>query len=199
MKAFLVNNGVQTVLVACPNCYRVFKEYGEGLTITTAYEFMAADGIPSREPMGRSVTVHDPCVLRFDKEIHSAVRKLLGKQGFTIEEMPHNRKKTLCCGEGGSAACLAPQFSDHWGSLRKNEVNGSRAFTYCAGCANRLKKVIPVTHLIDLMFEPEKALEGKNRVSGPPMTYLNRLLLKRRLKKTVDFSVTRERTFQAKG
>ena len=29
MKDYLLQNGVRTVLTACPNCYRVFKEYGD--------------------------------------------------------------------------------------------------------------------------------------------------------------------------
>ena len=196
MKDYLLENGVEKVVVACPNCYRVFREYAPEMTITTAYEFMAQDGVPTRPPTGRTVTVHDPCVLRPDENIHAAVRQLLEKQGLTVSEMRHNRKKTLCCGEGGSACCVVPEYSDHWGTLRKQETNGNQTFTYCAGCANRLNRVLPVTHLIDLMFEPEKALEGKSKVSKAPMTYLNRLLLKHRLKKAVDAEITRERTYE---
>jgi Fe-S oxidoreductase len=197
MKHFLLDNGVRKILVACPNCYRVFKEYAQEMIITTAYEFMANDGIPTRRPTGEIVTVHDPCALRFDEAIQLAVRQLLEKQGLTVEEMRHTGKKTLCCGEGGSACCIAPELSEQWGILRKKEVNGHRAFTYCAGCVNRLKSVMPVTHVMDLMFEPEKALKGKSRSSKPPMTYVNRLLLKRRMKKKVDASVSREREFTA--
>ena len=197
MKAFLVGNGVRKIVVACPNCYKVFKQYAQEMTVTTAYEFMANDGIPSRRKTGQTVTVHDPCVLRFEEAVHLAVRKLLTKQGLTVQEMPHYGKKTLCCGEGGSAGCLAPEFSGHWGDLRKREVNGNRTFTYCAGCANKLRALMPTGHLLDLMFEPEKALKGKTRVSKPPVTYLNRLWLKHRLKKTVEASISRERNFVA--
>jgi hypothetical protein len=35
-----------------------------------------------------------------------------------------------------------------------------------------------------VLFDPEKALAGKSKVSKSPVTYLNRLLLKRRLKGT---------------
>ena len=199
MKTFLLKSGVKKILVACPNCYKVFKQYAGEMTVTTAYEFMANDGIGSRAQTGETVTVHDPCVLRFEEAIQLAVRQLLTKQGLTVREMRHNRKKTLCCGEGGSADCMAPSFSDNWGKLRKKEVNGNRTFTYCAGCANKLQPLMPTSHLMDLMFEPEKALAGKARVSKPPMTYLNRLWLKHRLKKTVGASITRERDFTAGG
>jgi len=195
MKGFLLENNIRKILVACPNCYRVFKEYAPEMSIMTIYEFMAGDGIPSRNPTGETVSVHDPCALRFDETIHLAVRQLLTKQGLRIEEMSHHGKKTLCCGEGGSACCVAPELSEAWVMLRKRETNGHRSYTYCAGCANRLKSIVPITHIIDLMFEPEKALRGKSRVSRAPVTYFNRLWLKRRFKKTLEASVTREREF----
>ena len=199
MKGYMLENGIRKILVACPNCYRVFKEYAQEITVITAYEFMANDGIPTRRTSGEIVTVHDPCALRFDEAIHLAVRQLLEKQGLTVEEMQHSGKKTLCCGEGGSACCIAPELSKQWGNLRKKEVNGHRAFTYCAGCVNRLQKFMPVTHVMDLMLEPKKALKGKSKVSKPPMTYVNRLWLKRRLKKTVGAFLSRERGFKARN
>ncbi len=197
MKGFCMESGVRRIIVACPNCYNIFKTYGEGLSVTTAYEFMASDGIPTRTQSGKTVTVHDPCVLRFEDAVQLAVRQLLVKQGLQVQEMAHHHQKTLCCGEGGSVGCLAPELSDHWGALRKKEVNGHRTFTYCAGCANNLRRRMPTGHLMDLMFAPEKALEGKERVSRAPMTYLNRLWVKRRLKKEVDVWVSRERDFTA--
>jgi hypothetical protein len=56
---------------------------------------------------------------------------------------------------------------------------------------------MPTGHLLDLMFVPEKALKGEERVFKPPLTYLNRLWVKHRLKKGVDASVSRERDFTA--
>lgn len=44
MKDYLVANGVRTVLTACPNCFRVFKEYGSGLKVRTVYEVLAEKG-----------------------------------------------------------------------------------------------------------------------------------------------------------
>jgi hypothetical protein len=47
------------------------------------------------------------------------------------------------------------------------------------------------------MFAPEAALSDKVQVSRAPFTYLNRLLLKRRLKNGVDAAVSRERDLKA--
>ena len=69
--------------------------------------------------------------------------------------------------------------------------------TYCAGCTNHLNGITPTSHLLDLLFEPTATLAGKEKVSKAPMTYINRLRLKSRFRKTVDAKVTRERTFAA--
>ncbi len=197
MKSFLLENGIRRVVAACPNCYKVFRQYAAEMSVVTAYEIMAADSLPSRTGIDTPLTIHDPCVLRFEDSVHLAVRQLMAKQGLKVEEMEHYGKKTLCCGEGGSACCVVPEFSGHWGDLRKREAGGHRVLAYCAGCANRLRSMVPVSHLMDLIFEPEKALKGKSRVARAPMTYLNRLRVKRRLKKTVSAGVSREREFHA--
>jgi heterodisulfide reductase subunit B len=35
LKDYLFENGARNVLVACPNCHKVFKDYGDGLTVKT--------------------------------------------------------------------------------------------------------------------------------------------------------------------
>jgi uncharacterized membrane protein YdjX (TVP38/TMEM64 family) len=109
--------------------------------------------------------------------------------------MPHSGEKALCCGEGGAVCSVSPDISKKWGELRRQETNGNRAITYCAGCASLLNKSTPTSHIIDLLFEPESTLKGKAKVSQGPVTNWNRLRLKNQLKNTLDTSVSRERTF----
>jgi hypothetical protein len=120
---------------------------------------------------------------------------LVKQKGLTIEEMPHSGEKTLCCGEGGSVGSVSPELAKNWAALRKDEANGRKIITYCAGCSNFLGTLIPTDHILDLVFEPEATLTGKAGVSKAPFTYLNRLRLKKRLKKSVNGLVTRERAF----
>jgi hypothetical protein len=68
-----------------------------------------------------------------------------------------------------------------------------KIITYCAGCCAILNKAASVCHVIDLIFEPQNAISGRAKVYHAPMTYLNRILLKRRLKKNVVAAVSRER------
>ena len=192
MRDYLVRNGVRTVLTACPNCYRVFKEYGEGLAVRTVYEAMPEQGPSVNSAMaGKPVVIHDPCAIRHEIPVHEAVRALVRNQGLPVEEMPHHDVKTLCCGEGGAVGSLAPELAGQWGQKRRAETENRNLVTYCVGCSNLLGKLTPTSHLLDLFFEPEAS---QVKPAGPPWTYWNRLSLERKLKKNMKAPVTRERS-----
>jgi uncharacterized membrane protein YdjX (TVP38/TMEM64 family)/Fe-S oxidoreductase len=195
MKSYLLTNGVRAVVVACPNCYEIFKEHGTPLKVTTVYEILATGNLPETNKVEAVVTIHDPCSVRFEEPIHGAVRDLADGMGLTVQELPHSKLKTLCCGEGGAVGFVSPELSKGWCLQRKEEGQGRMMLTYCAGCVNALKASTPAAHILDLVFEPEETLSGKVKVSRAPITYLNRLRLKRKFKKLVDPAVTRERTY----
>lgn len=174
----LRNQGIQTVLTACPNCYTVFKEYGGGLEVKTVYEVLVGKGLPKAGPVSAGITLHDPCVVRFDSSIQNAVRDLIERTGVTLQEMDHNRESTLCCGEGGAVGLLSPELSRDWAILRKKEARGRRMITYCSGCVNCLNPLSPTSHVLDLLFEPQATITGKIKSARSPLTYWNRIRLK---------------------
>ena len=194
MNGWLVQQGVQEVLVACPNCQAMFDTFGSGLRVRTVWESLAESGVQLEEATG-TVTVHDPCVIRNSQPVHQAVRELLIRQGLTVEEMPHSGQNTVCCGKGGAVDMLNPELASSWGALRKKEADGRRIITYCAGCVQSLGGHTPTNHLVDVLFAPDQTLAGKKKGAGAPVTYLNRLLLKRTFKRKEGFAVSRERTF----
>ena len=193
MKTFLADSGVKNIYTACPNCYRVFKDHGSEFMVKTVYELIAQKGLIKPEKISGRVTVHDPCVIRFEKEVHSAVRELTESTGLDIEEMEHSKEKTLCCGEGGSVGSVSLDLVRNWRNRRLEETRGLRVITYCAGCAGKLSSAMPASHILDLLFNPGAVLRGKENISKPPFTYWNRLNLKKRLKKETGLAVTRER------
>lgn len=197
MKEFLLENGVRNILVACGSCHKIFKKYGGDLSVRTVYEVLAENGLPETARSSAIVTLHDPCAVRFEHSVHEAVRDLARRKGLDIEEMPHHKKKSLCCGEGGSAGFISPALTEKWREKRRQEVQNRRILTYCAGCAGFLSRTMPTSHLLDFLFEPEAALAGKVKVSRAPLTYWNRIRLKRHFKKTLKAEITRERTFSA--
>ncbi len=190
LTALLKKSGIKHIIVACPNCYKVFNEYGSDFSLRTVYDVIADFGITSENKGNGTITIHDPCAVRFESGIHDSVRRLSISQGFKIHEMKHNRERTICCGEGGVVSCLSPDFSRAWTSQRSEEAGEHRIVTYCAGCAGYLSGKVPAVHILDLIFKPDKSILGILRVSKPPFTYFNRILLKRKLKKEIHTVIT---------
>ncbi|SDU55146.1 VTT domain-containing protein [Desulfobacula phenolica] len=189
LEHFLYDNKVKTVITACPNCYTVFSTYSKKLKTKSIYEILAKQQRTATNKLIGCVTVHDPCVTRFETDMHNYVRKLLTDNGLEIKEMKHCREKTVCCGEGGSVLFVAPDFASNWGNTRKKEAADKRIITYCAGCCSLLGKTVQTDHVLDLLFEPEKTMQGSVKPSSAPFTYFHRLNLKRKLKKQAKHDV----------
>ncbi len=177
----LLARGVRNVLVACPSCHRVFRHHGHGLRVSTVYEHM--EPLPRAGHPPVEVTVHDPCGAREEPAIHAAVRRLAEAGSLTVREMEHHGARTICCGEGGAAGCVRPEFARQWSRRRKEEAGNRRVVTCCAGCLGFLEPLVETSHILDLLLMPGAALAGRLRISRPPRTYLNRFFLKRWLGK----------------
>jgi Fe-S oxidoreductase len=183
MNQYLVEKGVHKVLVTCPNCLAVFKQYGRGVEAITVYQFIARHGLPSTaKVMGRCV-IHDPCSIRGEEETHAAVRELTGEKGVEFEELNRRMGTTLCCGEGGAVGFVRPEFAEKWTRMRGEQAKGKNILTYCAGCATSLSRHCSVWHILDLIFFPVEVTEGRFRTTRTPFTYLRRLILKMRLRR----------------
>jgi Fe-S oxidoreductase len=175
LRAVLVDNGVERILVNCPNCYKIFSHYGTPLEVETLYTYLDRRDLAPAVPTRSDITIHDPCVLRFEPEIQQAVRRLLSRSGYRLREMPHNRQRTLCCGNGASVSCTAPELSSEWTRRREAEQDGIPLTTYCAGCAGRLS----AHHILDLVLDPIRPLKAARRPVRFPITCYNRAKLKR--------------------
>lgn len=196
MKKFIAAQGVKTILVACPSCYAVWRDYGDEIAVKTMYEYLAETGLPDNRQLTGKVTVHDPCSVRREAGIHQAVRDLVRGMGLELEEMKHRGPKTVCCGEGGAAGYVAPEFADNWTRLRAGEAGENHIITYCAGCTHFLGKRSRVDHVMDLLFEPEATIDGNINVTRSPMTWLKRLMVKTQLPAIVRPAITGRRNRQ---
>jgi len=194
MCAYLTENKINTIIVACPNCHKIFNTYGKAFKVETVYDLMSRCGLDDEERVTGSITLHDPCPVRFENNIQDSVRSVVRARGLDIIDTHHERTKTFCCGEGGSVACVSPGFARKWAQKRVNETHPHKIVTYCAGCVSLLSKKADTFHILDLMFNPIQTMKGKARVSKAPFTYLNRLTFKRKLKK-LPTKAARERTF----
>ncbi|MCF8030713.1 MAG: VTT domain-containing protein [Desulfohalobiaceae bacterium] len=194
MREWLLGQGVKRILVACPNCFKIFQEYGQAFQVSSVWEVIDGnDRLPAPETTSGEITIHDPCPLRLEDSQHAAVRSIVAQYGLEIHEMRHKARKTLCCGEGGAVGFVNPQLAQEWAERRTEEADGRQILTYCAGCAGFLNRKAHVHHLADLLLWPEKTLNGAVKTARAPFTYLHRLALKRRFQKTVPAVRSRER------
>lgn len=193
MRRYLLANGVRRVLTACPSCYKVFKTYGGDLAVETVYEALAADAETSWARQPKTVTIHDPCPFRFDASVQSAVRTLVSRNGYAIEEMPHHGATTFCCGEGASVRCSAPELAETWSRRRVDESRQHQMVTYCAGCNETLGRHTETRHVLDILFPGHPAGGHRRPTPGFPRTCWNRLRLKNTFKNIVPSAVSRER------
>jgi uncharacterized membrane protein YdjX (TVP38/TMEM64 family)/Fe-S oxidoreductase len=200
LTGYLSRQGVKRVLVACPNCFKIFQHHGKGIAVKTVYEFIHANGFNAGSKNGgREVGVHDPCALRNEAPVHQAVRGLLAEMGLKITELKRRGRRTVCCGEGGMVGFVKPDFAKAWGAIRQQEAGGRPMVAYCAGCTGFLNRLSPTIHLADLLYRPEAALNGKLRVARAPLTYWNRWMLKRRLRQELGPKASRVRRLDRAG
>lgn len=195
MTEFLEKHGITTIITACPSCHKVFSDHSP-FNVLSVYQILAQDAGPEKplQTGNRDVVIQDPCQARDNIPTLAAVREIVRQQDLNILPSAFSGKKTLCCGEGGFTGCTAPDMAKSWSEKRVADAKGTPAVTYCAGCVNFMSGKGKSVHVLDLVFDREKALAGKARSARAPFTYLNRL----RLKKTLNArpaAVTREREF----
>ncbi|OQY21868.1 MAG: hypothetical protein B6I37_08045, partial [Desulfobacteraceae bacterium 4572_35.2] len=186
----LQQQGITQVLTACPNCYQVFKRYAPQFKVKTVYEQLDQGELPSRTKTQGMITIHDPCVNRFEPHIHQAVRSLIDKSGLEIQEMTNKGKTALCCGEGGCVMATDKDLALGWRERRAQQSQERLITTYCAGCVEFLRPVARTVHLIDLLFDPLVALDRNERPAGSLKRYHNRLKLKKMVIKNLNQSTT---------
>lgn len=176
----LRNHGISTLLTACPNCTRMFQVYGADMQVKSIFTLLHQQGGEPHPDTGQEVCIHDPCPLRADRPYQEAVRDLLRRHGYRVRPMRHQHHTTICCGEGGAVGFRHPQLAQAWSQKRVADAAGRLLITTCAGCTTMLGTQTPTLHLADLLFPPTK---GKKYAPAarPPLTYVNRLLLKLRL------------------
>jgi Fe-S oxidoreductase len=180
---FLTAHGIQHIITACPNCFQTFSQYYGNFRITSAYTVIAESGLIPQQISQATCAVHDPCSIRFHQEIHQAVRTISRSLGVNLVEMGHNRETTLCCGQGGATGCLGGGYAAGWSEKRHEEISGRQLLTYCAGCTDMLQRYGKVNHIVDLLFPDAGNDHISPRPIRAPETYLNRLKLKRLLKR----------------
>ncbi len=167
LRRLLVQNGVQRIYTACPNCARELAE------------LQCARVIPVWETLGRvagpedflnqehcSFALHDPCPVRQDRAQQDAVRALLQKANVDIVEFPNNREMTACCGNLAMLRAIDPGKSAAIRTGRLGEIPNTLPVTsYCAGCVDAFRgEKHDALHLVELLFGVSRSRGWCNRI-----------------------------------
>ena len=176
--SIIAGYGITKVLVACPNCHRIFREYGQGIEVQSVYELLAGTEL-SRYRHEKEVTVHDPCGVRTIGHVQQSIRSLLEGHGTVVREMKHNGSSSFCCGEGGSAGFVRPELARQWTAKRVDEAKEIPIVSYCAGCVNFLGQRTKTYHVLDLLLLSPHELNRKRWIKPSKLIYWNRYKLKK--------------------
>lgn len=178
LRANLLERGVRTVLTACPNCFKIFDQYGDGLAVRSVLETLAENPPTDRPRLRGTAVVHTPCPLRFEKKVQDSILGLALESGLDVEKTRQDGALAPCCGTGGAVTALRPDFADTWTEDVKARAQGRIVLTSCAGCVQTLSDRTRTIHLLDLVFFPQAALHGTLPRPRGLAAYLHRLLFK---------------------
>ncbi len=165
--------GASEIIVACPYCYKRLSERLTDLKPVSLYKVLSEAGAKFPEKGNSTYSIHDPCSARGQPEIQDAVRSLISKAGYTIDEQPHTRDNTHCCGMGGMVFLVN---ADVGAAKTERTVRESLhdLVTYCATCrdifSGQGKKCI---HLLDLLFNKNAAEQAAKVPNAPEVATRN--------------------------
>ena len=172
------------MILACPTCETVFAARLPQFDTVSLWEVLVDVGLPhgaAGSGAGRRVAVHDACTARYQTAVQRAVRNLVERCGYQIEELPMSRERTECCGFGGLMLYANPEMGDVVAARRVGEADADFV-AYCAMCRDRFagrgKRTL---HVLDLLFGEDYEARALRR--GPALTQRSeqRVLLKQRL------------------
>ncbi|MDR3542187.1 MAG: heterodisulfide reductase-related iron-sulfur binding cluster [Desulfosporosinus sp.] len=173
--------GKPQLIVACSTCHSMFRErFPE---VVSLWELMAKMDLPIQDVSvsGGKVAVQDACTTRHEPVIHDAVRQILTKLGYELEELPYSKELTKCCGYGGLTSFANPELAKKIVEERISE-SSTDYVAYCAMCRDNFAAQGKRTfHLLDLIFgtDLDKAVNRPSvRLS---YRHENRAKLKRKL------------------
>lgn len=173
--------GKPQLIVACSTCHSMFRDKFPELV--SLWELMADLELPDRgsNVSGGKVAVQDACTTRHEPIIQDAVRHILTKLGYEVEELPYSKERTKCCGFGGLTSFANPELA---GQIVEERISESTTdyVAYCAMCRdNFAAKGKRTFHLLDLIFGTNLEEAAIRPRVGFSYRHENRAKLKRKL------------------
>lgn len=149
--------GQPKLITACVTCQALFAEHLPELSTVPLWRLLGQTGLPEdrlQPKPGTSVAVADPCMSRQLPQLQQVVRRLVGRLGFEVAELPLNKAKSECCGYGGLMSNANPQLATEVISQRLVRAAEDRDYlAYCAMCRDNFAAAGKrVSHLLEHLF-----------------------------------------------
>ncbi len=149
IRAFWQQAGSPVMIVSCPSCYRMFRDYMPEIPVRTVYEL---PGFSAEETEGiPEAAVFDPCSSRDYSQMQEAVRALAAGSGIRLRELKYAKELAQCCSWGGHGYTVNPLVVKTQ-AKEQAEMSPLPYITYCTNCrdifAARGKACI---HILDLV------------------------------------------------
>lgn len=172
----LQGSGVRRILTACPGCDLMLRKLGGDFEVRSIYEVLTTgEAVAGAGKNRRTVAVHDPCPSRFDPKRQQAVRELIRRAGYAIEELPEQGRTTRCCGQGGMVEGVRPGTVDREAARIAGQARGHLLVSSCAACVSALGRRTEACHVVDLLGG--EALPSRRPLSSA-RRWFNRLRLR---------------------
>jgi len=172
--------GAQELIAACTHCLHTLNRYRPEIKTRSLYEVMLEHGLPDVSAAAGAVfQVHDPCGARHMPVVQDAVRELAAAAGHRLEEMPHNRERTICCGAGGLVPAVDNPLARKMTAFRLSEATRD-LIIYCATCRAKFVNMGHHSlHLLELLFNPNWPQAKAAAPHSPAKRWWSRWRLKR--------------------
>ena len=114
----LNNYKIKHIVTTCPHAYNTFKnEYkdlgGDYIVQhhTEYIDYLISEGKIkiNSNIINKKVTYHDPCYLGRANNIYDSPRKLINSLSVNFTEMERSKRRSFCCGAGGSQMFKEPE------------------------------------------------------------------------------------------
>lgn len=150
----LAKQGVQELIVACPNCYDFLKPKLR-LKVRSIYDVLQEFGWGN--PIEEAITIFAPCSDREKHELYAQIRPFLKQEASFIEQVQ-------CCGLGGCAGIKERTLANIMSQSMKDIVGDSTLHVYCATCAGKFSaQGIPnVVHVLPQILGIEEVPQIKS-------------------------------------
>lgn len=158
MKEDMSTVGIEKMILACPNCKKIFDANTEEENLSL-YEVLPYIGLPdSLKGKGKDsdivFTIHDPCSARYDTKMQEGVRWILNELGYKYVESEYSKEKTRCCGFGGQVETVNYKLVEKVRNRRLETLYDLPVVTYCSSCRSSLMQGGRNTwHILDLIFD----------------------------------------------